>query len=814
MESVRKWSHLTAGIFCSLWVTLFAVNRVCAQVESTFDTNVDGWMVTGDNSAAWESSTGNPGGCLSVNDHATGDMNYIIAPPKYHGNWSAMTAADTLSAQVFFQHIGGGYNVNPAYIFRISGPGGAAYTMVGATYFPTEGTWTTYTAHMDSAEWVIESGDWNAILNHVNSVRITGEFYNGDETVRLDNVTLSSDPMIVVIPCAYNDFNTSGTGDWSFAGTSGVTNPTSGGNGGGYLSFSDKSGAISTAFAPSQFLGDWSSLDGTGIVTADLRIVSRNGSDLGITEFIRISGPGGSAFVTIDPAEFPQSSLVWKTFSYPLDSSTWTVDSGTWSNLLQNVTECRIQVEFYEGTDTVGLDNFGRMAGTCLPIDNPVQVHDPAVSNCGYLSMVNISSVAHNPFDDTLYGLIRQTTGSGGGLYPVSGPGSGVRIQAYDNPAHLIFDKQGDAFISEDYSGNVYRKQYNGTSALWVSGWHSGDDDPYGMTLAPFGFNGTAVDQGNILIADRGYSGADEIWSFSPWMPENERLVRPDPGEVDYWDLAADLDGSVYVCDGLNANHLYALASDGALAPLLLSAPIAEPLSIVYDGVLEQIYVASGTSETVYRVDPVSGNVTLVADGFSSFNPCCLEIDSPNRCLWVVDSGGNRVYEFCLEGGTPVTLSVALQGTSRLVPSGWQIPLFVDFYIPGADVLHDPAVYTCRPITSKSADTAVAQIPGIALGTYDVTASSEHTLMNVRRSVVVAEPSAMIDMGTLLEGNAHRDNQLDLYDVEVLASSWLTSEMASSYIKAADFDRNGMIALEDLLLMASNWLNSSPIELP
>jgi len=813
MKSVRNYFYLSGNIFCLLWIILFAVNSVCAQVESTFDTDVEGWMVTGDNSAAWEAATGNPGGCLSVNDHATGDMNYIIAPPKYHGNWSAMTATDTLSAQIYFQHLGGGYNVNPVYIFRIAGPGGSAYTMAGASYFPSEGAWRTYTAYLNPADWVIETGDWNAILNHVNSVRITGEFYNGDETVRLDNVTLSSDPTKAFIPCAYDDFNASGTGDWSFAGTNGVTNPASEGNGGGYLRITDKAGATSTAFAPSQFLGDWSSLDGTGLVTADLRIISRSGSHTGITEFVRISGPGGSAFVTIDPADFPESSLVWRTFTYPLDSLTWILDSGTWTGLLQNVTECKINVEFYAGTDTIGLDNFGRMAGDCLPIDDSVGVYGPGINKCGYLSMINISSAAHNPFDDTLYGLIRQATGSGGGLYPLSGPGSGIRIQAYDNPAHLIFDQQGNAFISEDYGGNVYRKQYHGPSTLWVSGWHSGDDDPYGMTFAPIGFNGTAVTQGDILVADRGYSGPDEIWSFSPGTPENERLVMPDPGNVDYWDMAADPDGKVYVCDGLNTNHLYELSADGSLTPLLLSTSISEPLSIVYDSVLEQIYVAGG-DETVYRVDPLSGIATLVADGFKNFSPCCLEIAPPSRRLWVTDSGSNRVYEFCLEGGTPVAVSVGLQGTSRPVPSGWQIPLFVGFYVPGADVLHDPAVYTCRPVTSKSADFAVAHIPGIAPGTYDVTASSEHTLMNVKRSVVVTESVATIDMGTLLEGNAHRDNQLDLRDAEILASSWLTIETTSNYTEAADFDRNGIVELEDLLLLASNWLNSSPIELP
>lgn len=813
MQFENQCSYSIPKIFGLMVMLLFAGSLICAQVESTFDTNVDGWLVTGDNSAAWESTAGNPGGCLSVNDHATGGMNYIVAPSKFHGDWSAMTAADSISAQIYYQHLGGGYQVYPAYIFRIAGPGGAAYTMVGTTYHPTEGVWTTYTAYLNPADWVIETGEWNSILDNINSVRITGEFYNGDEIVRLDNVFLSSTPTKVFIPCVYDNFNTAGTGDWSFMGTGGASNPGSGGNRAGYVSITDKSGDTSIALAPAKYLGDWSSLNGIGIVTVDLRIISRSDTVAGISEFIRISGPGGSAFVTIDPAEFPESGLVWKTFAYPIDPSRWIVDSGTWLGLLQDVTECRITTEFYANTETIGLDNFGRMASGCSPIDDTVQVRDPAVENCRYHSMVNVSTVAHNPRDNELYGLVRETAGSGGGLYPINGPGRGIRIQSYDRPAHLIFDRNGNAFVSEDYSGNVYRKEFDGPSSLWVSGWHSGDDDPYGMAFAPIGFNGLLVRQGDILVTDRGASGPDQIWSFSPQSAENEQLVMPDPGEVDFWDLAVDPDGRVYLCDGLDPDHLFTLHLDGTLTSLALSAPISDLQSIVYDSVQEQIYVAGGNLKTIYRIDPISGTVTLVADGFAGLSPCCLEIDPPNRRLWVADNGYNRVYEFCLDGGVPVSVSADLQGSSRPVPDGWQIPVFIGFYLPGADVLQDPAVYYCRSMTGKVANSAVAQVPGIAPGTYDIAVSGEHTLVNLKRAVIVAEPTAEVVMGTLREGNANRDHRIDLADFAVLALSWLRVETAANFDETSDFDRNTVIDLDDVVLLITNWLNSSPIEI-
>ena len=43
---------------------------------------------------------------------------------------------------------------------------------------------------------------------------------------------------------------------------------------------------------------------GVGRVMIDLRVMEQSGTALGETEFIRISGPGGSAYVNIDTADF------------------------------------------------------------------------------------------------------------------------------------------------------------------------------------------------------------------------------------------------------------------------------------------------------------------------------------------------------------------------------------------------------------------------------------------------------------------------------------------------------------------------------
>ena len=72
------------GVSALLPVT--AAVPVAASVTTTFDTDLANWRVTGDNAAAWQAATGNPGGCLYVSDLAIGDMNYVVAPPSWLGD--------------------------------------------------------------------------------------------------------------------------------------------------------------------------------------------------------------------------------------------------------------------------------------------------------------------------------------------------------------------------------------------------------------------------------------------------------------------------------------------------------------------------------------------------------------------------------------------------------------------------------------------------------------------------------------------------------------------------------------------------------
>jgi len=641
-----------------------------ATVTNTFDTDLSGWRVTGDNAAAWEATTGNPGGCLYVNDLAVGDMNYVVAPPSWLGDWRGMAVTDSLSFDIWFQNTSGGALIPAAWLIRLSGPGGAAITQAGA--LPPPSVWTRLAASLDPADWTVQSGSWAALLENVDAVMITGEYVNGEEIVRLDNLRLTGDVVRLTADCVSETFTAAGLADWSFANTGGATNPGTEGNGGGYCRVADGSG-VSYVYVPSRFLGDWRPLNGGGSLTLDVRLVSGTGAWLDLTQFMRLSGPGGVAVWALDPAQLPPVGRMWRTLTVPLQPAAWTMLSGTWTGLLADVTEWRLQAEFLNNTEVVGLDNIVRSAGSCGPPDQPLVVQAAGVTLRAIIGLAGISTVALNPADGGLYGTVRVAAGSGGGLWGVTGPSAGVRLTPYEQPAHLIFDAGGSCFVTEDYSGNVYRRALGGTSSLWVSGFNAGDDDPFGLCLAPPGFSGANVSPGDVLVADRGYSGPDGVWTFSPLVAEGERPLAGDFGNVDWFDLAATDVAEVFIADGLATGAVWTLLPDGSAFQRALSEPLTGIVGVAYDDELRQLWFVEQGTNTLCRATYADGAlepVETVVSGFTGVAHCGVEVDASGRRLWVVDAGAGRVYEFGLGSAAAVgeggTTSIA---TARVYPN-------------------------------------------------------------------------------------------------------------------------------------------------
>ena len=86
-----------------------------------------------------------------------------------------------------------------------------------------------------------------------------------------------------------------------------------------------------------------------------------------------------------------------------------------------------------------------------------------------------------------------------------------------------------------------------------------------------------------------------------------------------------------------------------------------------------------------------------------------------------------------------VRINVSLQGANRPYLTGWEVPLKIGFFTPGADVLSDTPLYdfggTATATEIDCARKATIVVGPVNSGTYDITADSSTTLSNVRRGV-------------------------------------------------------------------------------
>ncbi len=350
--------HMKTLYSAALACLALATGPVCAQVLSTFDADTEGWFVEGDGDASWSSGIGLPAGSLQVNDDATGDLNILYAPPAFLGDWSAATALDSLACDHRFDRFSGTIFADRAYFYEISGPGGRARALVPVLTQP-ELAWEHRAVALVESDWMLDEGTWNALIANVTSLSIVAEYVDGDEVNHFDNFRLDISPVRTpqdAFQCS--DFELNTFEGWTFEGASGSVSPGQG-NPGTALRISDIGGPISRGIAPPAFWGDWTPLDGNGLIGYDVRVSSGSNILTNVdTQAIIISGPFGSAELSIDPSVVDSAIGQWSRIESRIDEALWTVTSGTWDSLLMDINRIDIRLEFINGIETVYFDNF------------------------------------------------------------------------------------------------------------------------------------------------------------------------------------------------------------------------------------------------------------------------------------------------------------------------------------------------------------------------------------------------------------------------------------------------------------------------
>jgi len=138
--------------------------------------------------------------------------------------------------------------------------------------------------------------------------------------------------------------------------TTSLSHMMTGGNPGGYINNVDTGPTSGNIVAPAEFTGDWSSLDGSGLLSWDFNMFDPGvGTVLDLRAYI--FGPGGSA-TYLSGIVPPQGS--WISVAASIMESVWNVDTGNWNSILSDVTELRLMIENVVTTarfETTGIDN-------------------------------------------------------------------------------------------------------------------------------------------------------------------------------------------------------------------------------------------------------------------------------------------------------------------------------------------------------------------------------------------------------------------------------------------------------------------------
>lgn len=249
-----------------------------------------------------------------------------------------------------------------------------------------------------------------------------------------------------------------------------------------------------------------------------------------------------------------------------------------------------------------------------VPGQQPV-IHEVTWRLLARVPLVAPIGAHFHPLDGSIWVGSRLTAASGGAIVRIDATLAVSSVVGCDRPACVVVDPfSGDVFYSEDYGGSVYRVPAGTTtSQIWVSGFHSGDDDPWGMAFAPGNYQGIVLAPGQALVCDRGVNGPRQVWQWSPALAQNERLVMPDNGTLaNPMDVAIGTD-SVWVVDALPPpGRVFELQAGGVTRLLNASPPLPSVGGVATDPSNQQLLVRG--ANTVHRLDPVTQVATLVLD--------------------------------------------------------------------------------------------------------------------------------------------------------------------------------------------------------
>jgi Tol biopolymer transport system component len=155
--------------------------------------------------------------------------------------------------------------------------------------------------------------------------------------------------------------------------------------------------------------------------------------------------------------------------------------------------------------------------------------------------------------------------------------------------------------------------------------------------------------------------------------------------------------------------------------------------------------------------------------------------------------------------GVEISGSVRLQGRPDSPDTSWSVPLTFWVYNPGQVIPR----YEFHPTTDESGQFTI--VDGIAPGAYDLQVKNIHTLSNRRENVILVSGLNLVNMCTLLEGDADDSDLVDISDFSMLAACLFKPLDSQPFCPNTDFNEDDIVDVGDFSLLNSNFFKEGPI---
>jgi hypothetical protein len=292
--------------------------------------------------------------------------------------------------------------------------------------------------------------------------------------------------------------------------------------------------------------------------------------------------------------------------------------------------------------------------------DGPV-IHEDGWSLETNFAFTDPMSALINPNDGLIYFGRRA-----GDIYRSDTLGNTEVLLQTDDVAGLTYDPSTGAFFySEDFPGRIYRFDVamdgTVTNQLWINGFHSGDDDPVGITPVLDDYTGTLLNIGDMVSTDRGFNGPNEIWSWSPSVAQGEVLVRDDNATlVDSADIAVK--GSV-IAIADRSGGIKLMADDASISTMTTNGiTFGDVQGVAFDTRSDDLLVIDADSDAAYRVKP-NGDVSVMFSGLgiavTNWGGINIDDDGTTQRIIISSVDNDRVYVFSI---TPPCSAADLAG--------------------------------------------------------------------------------------------------------------------------------------------------------